>query len=73
MKNTKIRLVRNKILDDLSNKRPVIAYDDYTEVCTNKDFTNQINYVKRMLGADIEHFLLGYYKHSATAYRVNYN
>lgn len=73
MKNTNIRLVRNKILDDLSNRCPVIAYDDYIDVCTNKDFTNQINYIRNLLGADIKHFWLSYYKHSATAYRVNYN
>lgn len=69
---SKARLVRSKILDDLSNKCPVIAYDDYIDVCTNKDFTNQINYIKKLLDIDIKHFWLSCYKHSATAYRVTY-
>lgn len=72
MKINKNQLLRNKILDDLSKKRSVITHDDYFDVCTKKDFTDQMNYLKTLTGIEIRHFWRSHYKHSATAYRVSY-
>ncbi|WP_198333683.1 hypothetical protein [Psychrobacter namhaensis] len=71
-KNANLRLVRNKILDDMSTKKQVLSYEDYAELCTRKQFKRQIQYIKDTLGIEIKFFNKSHYFNHQAAYRVIY-
>ena len=72
MKNTDLRLVRNKILESMSDKKQVLSYEDYSELCTRKQFARQIAYIKDMLGIEVKFFNKSFYAKHQAAYRVFY-
>ena len=72
MKNTNLRLVRNKILESMGDKKQVLAYEDYSELCTSRQFAAQVRYIKGMLGIKTEFFNKSFYVKHQAAYRVFY-
>lgn len=71
-KNPNLCLVRNKILDALSAKKQVLSYEDYAELCTSKQFADQLRHIKDALGIETKFFNKSHYLIHQAAYRVNY-
>lgn len=71
-KNPKLRIVHDRILDDMMAKKEVLSYEDYSELCTRKQFSGQVRYIRDLLNLDTEFFHKSYYTECSGAYRVFY-